>query len=67
MVNCPVCAEKMSIEEREITYVIGFDSISSLTQIAVCPCGVEIALVDVSFDGQTLEIGDENGPANGRD
>lgn len=67
MVNCPVCAEQMTIEEREITYVIGFNSISSPTQIAVCPCGIEIAMVEVSFDGETLEIGEDNGSTYGRD
>lgn len=66
MVNCPVCSEQMAIEEREITYVIGFNSVSSLTQIAVCPCGVEIAMVGVSFDGQTLEV-ENDGSAYGRD
>lgn len=64
--NCPVCAETMTIEEREITYVIGFNSISSMTKIAVCPCGVEIAMVGVSFDGQTLEVKND-GPTYGRD
>ena len=67
MVICPICAEKMEIEEREISYVIGFNSLQALTKVAVCPCGVEIAMVEANFDGQTLEIGDENGTAYGWD
>lgn len=64
MVICPICAEKMIIEEREVTYVIGFNSFQTLTKVAVCSCGAEIALVGVSFDGETLEIGEDNGTAN---
>lgn len=56
MVRCPECENPMTIEVRQVEYVIGFRSFIMPTKVAVCSCECQIALISVDFDGKTLTI-----------
>lgn len=65
MVECPDCESNMEIEERKISFVIGFSSIKKTVKVAICSCGTEILLTEMRFSGETLTIEEtENGPAH---